>query len=81
MTQAFKAQQFAGYAGVPEHVAIVEPTPKEVRVVFAGETIARSRNVLIMHEIMRETKYLPVYYFPMNDVRMDLLEPLDRKTH
>lgn len=77
MTQAFRAKQLSGFGEMPEHEAFMEPTQKEVRVVFAGETIARSRQVLIMYE----TKHLPVYYFPMSDVRMELLEPTDRKTY
>ena len=77
MTQAFEAKQFQGFGETPEHVAFLEPTPKEIRVVFAGETIARSRRAVVMHE----TKHLPAYYLPMSDVRMEFLEPVDRKTH
>ena len=77
MTQAFKAKLFQGYGDTPEHVAFIEPTAKEIRVVFAGETVAKSRRAVIMHE----TKHLPVYYFPMSDVRMELLEPIERSTH
>ena len=76
MTQAFIAYQVAS-AEKQEHRAFMEPTPKRIRVVFGGEVIADSKQVLIMHE----TRHLPAYYFPMKDVRMDLMEPTDNKTH
>ena len=49
---------------------------EEIRA-LGGEAIADSKNVLIMHE----TNHLPVYYFPMTDVRMDLMEPTDHSSH
>ena len=49
----------------------LEDSPRRVRVVFGGETVADSRSVKFLHE----TGHLPVYYFPEEDVRMDLLEP------
>ncbi|HWD64630.1 MAG TPA: DUF427 domain-containing protein [Solirubrobacteraceae bacterium] len=55
----------------------IEPSPKRVRVVFGGETIADSRNVTIVHE----SGHQPVYYFPPADVRTDLFIPTDRHTH
>ncbi|TJY44112.1 DUF427 domain-containing protein [Cohnella pontilimi] len=50
-----------------------EPSPRWVRVKFGGETIADSKRVLLAFE----TGSLPVYYFPKEDVRMDLLVPSD----
>ena len=76
MTQAFRVYEVAAADDQPEHRAVMEPTPKRVRVVFNGETIADSRRVLIMHE----TKHVPVYYFPMDDVRMDIMEATDHAT-
>lgn len=76
MTQAFQAHK-TGSAEVNEHRAFMEPVNRRVRVLFGGETIADSDAVLLMHE----TKHLPVYYFPMSDVRMDLMEATDRSTH
>ena len=61
---------------LPEHYVRMEPTPQRVRAVFAGVTVADSQRVLIMHE----TKHVPTYYFPIDDVRMDLMEPTDRGT-
>lgn len=76
MTQAFRALE-AEPLGREGHVAFMEPTPKRVRVTFGGETIADSARVLVM----QETKHQPVYYFPMSDVRMDLMEPTDQSTY
>ena len=55
----------------------LEPTPKRIRVQVGGETIADSRRAMIMHE----SGLQPVYYFPPEDVRADVLEPSDRHTH
>jgi uncharacterized protein (DUF427 family) len=52
--------------------------PEErVRAFFADKAIAESSRVLLL----LERKHLPVYYFPMDDVRMDLLKQTDRHTH
>jgi uncharacterized protein (DUF427 family) len=54
----------------------VEPTIKRVRAMFGGETIADSKRVLVMFE----KGHLPVYYFPLDDVREDLLEETAKQT-
>jgi uncharacterized protein (DUF427 family) len=59
------------------HVLYLEDSPRRVRVMFDGETIADSHRVKLLHE----TKHLPIYYFPEEDLRMDLLEASDHKTH
>ena len=59
-----------------DHVLYFEDSPRRVRVILGGETVADSRRVKLMHE----TRHLPVYYFPEEDVRMDLLEATDRTT-
>ncbi|MDQ4041704.1 MAG: DUF427 domain-containing protein [Actinomycetota bacterium] len=48
-----------------------------VRARFAGETVVDSTRVKLLHEHGR----LPVFYFPRDDVRTDLLEPTDHETH
>lgn len=55
----------------------LEPTPKRIRVIVAGETIADSRRAMLL----QESGLQPVYYFPPEDVRSDLLEPTDKHTH
>jgi uncharacterized protein (DUF427 family) len=61
----------------PGRALYLEPTPKRIRVVVNGETIADSRHAMMLHE----SGHQPVYYFPPEDVRADLLEPSDRRTH
>jgi len=59
------------------HVLYFEDCPKRVRAEFGGETVVNSQNVKIMHE----TGHLPVYYFPEEDIRQDLLEESAKTTH
>lgn len=47
-----------------------EPSPRRVRTVLNGTTVADSRRV----QLLWEPRRLPVYAFPREDVRMDLLE-------
>ncbi len=75
MTQVFRAYE-VNAQGIGEHVSFLEPTPKRIRVTFGGETIADSKSAVIMYE----TRHQPIYYFPMADVRMDLLEETDKST-
>ena len=60
-----------------EHRIVVEDSPRRVRAVFNGETIAQSGRMKLMHE----TRHLPVYYFPIEDVRQDLMQKTDHSTH
>ena len=55
-----------GYEKHPDHYVEARLSPKWVRAVFGGETIADSRRALIV----RERRHTPVYYFPKEDVRM-----------
>jgi uncharacterized protein (DUF427 family) len=54
-----------------------EPNQRRVRVFFGGEAVADSSRTLYLFE----TAHLPVYYFPRDDVRFDLLEPTSHQTH
>ncbi len=53
-----------------------EPSPKRVRVSFDGEFIADTRHAMLMWEPPRP---VPLYYFPVADVRMDQLEPSEHR--
>jgi len=55
----------------------VDVEPRRIRAVFQNETIADSNKVLVMHE----TRLASVFYFPREDVRMDLLTKSDQRTH
>ena len=61
----------------PGWAVYLEPSPKRVRVIVAGETIADSVNA----RLLSESGAQPVYYFPPEDVRADVLEPAERHTH
>ncbi len=54
-----------------------EDSRRRVRVVFAGVAVADSKHLMLLHEFGR----LPVFYFPLEDVRMDLLEASEHRTH
>jgi uncharacterized protein (DUF427 family) len=55
----------------------LEPTLKRIRVIVGDETVADSRGACLLHE----SGLQPVYYFPPDDVRSELLEPTDHHTH
>ena len=54
-----------------------EDNPRRVRAVVAGTTVADSRRT----KLLFETGHGPVWYFPQEDVRGDLLEPSATTTH
>ena len=66
-----------GYQKNPDHHIRLDPSPRRVRVRFGGEWIADSVNMRLMYE----ARHLPVYYFPLEDVRTDLLAPTAHSTH
>ena len=55
----------------------IEPCTRTARATFNGETVAKSDAALVLHE----RGYEPRIYFPIHDVRMDLLTSTDRSTH
>ena len=54
-----------------------EDSPRWIRARFAGETVVDSRHAKLLHE----HGHLPIYYFPEEDLRADLLEPSDHTSH
>jgi uncharacterized protein (DUF427 family) len=50
------------------HWLHVSQSPRHVRVFFGGELIASSKRA----KLVREAEVLPAYYFPKEDVRVDL---------
>jgi uncharacterized protein (DUF427 family) len=60
----------------PGRALYLEPTPKRIRAVVGGETVADSRHAFLLHE----SGHQPIYYFPPEDVRSERLEPSDRHT-
>jgi uncharacterized protein (DUF427 family) len=60
-----------------ENRIAIEPSARRLRVIFNGKTIADSLATLLL----REKGHMSVYYFPRQDVRMDLLERTNHGTH
>jgi len=60
----------------PYHRVDVLESSRHVRVIVAGETIAETRNPKLLFETGLPTRY----YFPQQDVRMDLLKSSTLKT-
>jgi uncharacterized protein (DUF427 family) len=54
-----------------------DAVPQRIRGILGGETVVDSTRARLLHE----TGHLPVYYFPADDVRLDLLEPTAKSTH
>jgi uncharacterized protein (DUF427 family) len=54
----------------------VVPSPRRVSCVFAGEKIADSTRVILLRAVGKR-RAVPIYYFPVEDVRMDLLRARD----
>lgn len=52
-------------------------SPKRTRAVVSEDTFADSVDSILM----LEKGHLPFYYFPPDDVRLDLLDQSDRRTH
>jgi len=51
----------------------IEPSPRRLRAFVHGVPVVDSKRVKLVFEPRR----LPVYYFPLSDVRTDLLKPTD----
>jgi uncharacterized protein (DUF427 family) len=66
----------SGFKDNPDYRILFEPSPRRVRVAFNGATIADSTKA----HLLFETRHLPVYYFPREDVRMELLTPTAHQT-
>jgi len=53
-----------------------EPSPRRVRVQLAGTTIADTTAAMLMCE----PGHVPVYYFPLADIRMDLMRRTEHRS-
>lgn len=66
-----------GFVENPDRDIHFETSPRRVRVKFGGEWIADSTDMVLMYE----SGHLPVYYFPVKDVRLDMLHPTDHTSY
>ena len=60
-----------------DHPGWTEPCPRRVRAVLDGVAVADSTRALLL----LEAGHLPVSYPPPEDVRTDLLEATDKRSH
>lgn len=61
--------QIVQYDFEPGYVVFTMPCPKRLRVQVGGEILADTVNALLLYE----SDHLPTYYFPLADLRMELL--------
>jgi hypothetical protein len=61
---------------VREGLLYLEPTPRRIRGYADGEVVVDSRHARLLYEHGR----LPIYMFPREEVRTELLEPGERAT-
>ena len=61
----------------PDHPITITRDARRVRVTFAGQVIADSKNALTL----QEASYRPVFYIPRADAKMDLLKPTSHASH
>jgi uncharacterized protein (DUF427 family) len=73
MTQQLEEHDIIGHSHAAQEVVRIEPSPRWVRAYLGGRPIADSKHVLLVFEPRR----LPVYYFPITDVHMEVLRPSD----
>lgn len=64
----------------PRHFARIKKPGNDVVATYGDTNIARSRGALKLQEVSRDVLD-PVYYFPRENVRMELLEKIDKTTH
>lgn len=60
----------------PDYRIDISLSEKPIRVIYAGEIIADTQRALHL----QEQGHSPVYYFPQQDVRMELLHPTTKST-
>lgn len=61
----------------PYHLLDVRQSARHVKVVVRGKTVAETTHPVLLFEAGLPERY----YIPRTDVRMDLLEPSDTRTH
>jgi uncharacterized protein (DUF427 family) len=65
----------------PSHTARTEASDLLWRVEHDGVPVAESTDVVLVLENYNGTELTPVPYFPLSDVRSELLEPSELTTH
>ncbi|WP_230530093.1 DUF427 domain-containing protein [Microvirga roseola] len=60
-----------------DHPITITQNPHRIRVMLGGFIVAETTEALTL----QEASLPPVQYIPRKDVRMDLLDPTDHRTH
>ena len=66
-----------GFKKRPDWRIVTKPAARRVQVTLNGAVVADTKNAIRLEE----GPYPAVYYFPRSDVKMDLLERSQHKTH
>ena len=61
----------------PDHPITITPNPHRIRVMLGGFIVAETTRALTL----QEARLPPVLYIPRADVRMDLLDATQHRTH
>lgn len=62
------------------HYAAIDAYPRKLTLKYNDEIIVESKNALILKEVAKSV-YNPVFYFPKEDVRADLIKESKRKSY
>ncbi len=71
------AAAVSGQSTAADYALTITPAPCHIRGEVSGHAIVDSRRAFVL----RETRHAPTYYFPREDVRMDLLRQTKHHTH
>ncbi len=66
---------------VPTHYAEYHPSEVKLELKYGNQTLASSHRAVRLEEFHQEYDFLPVYYFPKEDVQMELFTPNKHETH
>jgi uncharacterized protein (DUF427 family) len=64
----------------PRHYAVIDQYNRKLTLKYKGQILAESTNALILKEVAK-TVYNPSFYFPKEDVKMELELEADRNSH
>ena len=77
MATAIRDAKAAPGGDAAKHVVAIEDSPRWVRGTFGGRTIVDSRRAVLLFE----SRHLPRYYFPLEDVDEAFLRSSDHTSH
>ena len=75
--QPIRQRSTRAYQERPDYKIRFEPTARRIRVALNGEVVADTTRAMLM----LESKHLPVYYLPLDDIRQDALARTAHHSH